>query len=407
MSELAIQVENLTKTFKLHEQKRDTVKEAFVKGRSGAKHTFNAVDDVSFGIQQGRTFGLVGHNGSGKSTLLKMLAGVYRPTSGLLRVNGNVSALLELGSGFHRELTGRENIRLNGAILGLSNKQINEHMEAIIDFAELGPFIDAPVKTYSSGMFVRLGFAIAVMLEPEILIVDEVIAVGDEAFQRKCFDYIYKLRERGTTIALVTHSMPLARELCDEAIWMDHGKIRAMGAIEQVVEEYISNVNAVEEEQYLLDSSAKRDIPRRGSGEAFVQGIEVLGTDGEATSIIRSGEDHRLRLLLEVASPVESVEVVISIFMESGALLSSKSSMLEGRTYNIPEGLSSIELDLPALPIESGTYWLSTSLRRYGHVWDQVDRGWKLLVRSDDQGAESGPLRLPGSWSELEVITDV
>ncbi len=406
MSDLAIEVKNLTKTFTLRDERRNTVKEAFVKGSGGKKKTFNAVEDISFQVEKGRTFGLVGHNGSGKSTLLKMLAGVYRPTSGLIQVDGNVSALLELGAGFHRELTGRENIRLNGAILGLSNKQINESMEAIIDFAELGPFIDVPVKQYSSGMFVRLGFAIAVMLEPEILIVDEVIAVGDEAFQRKCFDHIYKLRRQGTTIALVTHSMPLARELCDEAIWLDHGVARAMGPIESVVEEYIKNVNELEEEKLLTSVPDLSQISRRGTGEAIVRDITILGEDGVETSIVRSGEDHRLRMELEASEPLDEVEAVVSIYLESGAMLSSKSSLLEGRTYNVPRGKSVIELGLPALPIESGSYWLSTSLRGYGHVWDHVDKGWKMLVRSDSASSETGPVRLAGDWADLEVIDD-
>lgn len=406
MSDLAIEVRNLTKTFKLREQRRHTLKEAFVKGLGGEQLTFDAVSDVSFEVAKGRTFGLVGHNGSGKSTLLKMLAGVYLPTSGLVRVDGKVSALLELGAGFHRELTGRENIRLNGAILGLSAKQINESMESIIDFAELGPFIDVPVKQYSSGMFVRLGFAIAVMLEPEILIVDEVIAVGDESFQRKCFDHIYKLRNKGTTIALVTHSMPLARELCDEAVWIDHGRARALGPIESVVEKYISSVNALEEEKLLLDRSGGGELPRRGSGEAKVTSAVVVDHEGNETAIIRTGEDHHLRLEVEAREPLGDVEVVASVFMESGAMLSSKSSAVDGRTYDIPAGRSIVRLSLPSLPIESGSYWLSTSLRGYGHMWDHVDKGWRLLVRSDQQRSESGPVRLPGDWAEIEVLDE-
>lgn len=403
MRDLAIRVEDLTKTFSLREERRHTLKEAFVKGKGGNKKVFDAVKEVSFEVERGRTFGLVGHNGSGKSTLLKMLAGVYRPTSGLIRVNGHVSALLELGAGFHRELTGRENIRLNGAILGLSAKQISESMDSIIDFAEIGQFIDVPVKNYSSGMFVRLGFAIAVMLKPEILIVDEVIAVGDEAFQRKCFDHIYRLRSEGTTIALVTHSMPLARELCDEAIWLDHGKARAQGAIEDVVEQYISNVNELEERQFLQAAQDPSDIPRRGTGEVKVVNLELRDGAGEQVSIIRTGLDHRLYLSVDAETEIGEVEVVVSVFMESGALLTSKSSLVDGKSFVFPRGESRIALSLPELPIESGTYWLSTSLRSRGHVWDHVDKGWRLLVRSDGQSPESGPLRLQGDWGDLEV----
>lgn len=404
MTSNAIEVHNLTKTFTFREERRNTLKEAFVKGRGGQKTTFNAVDNVSFEVKRGRTFGLVGHNGSGKSTLLKMLAGVYRQTSGDIRVDGRVSALLELGAGFHRELTGRENVRLNGAILGMSARQISESMDGIIDFSELGRFIDVPVKQYSSGMFVRLGFAIAVMLQPEILIVDEVIAVGDEAFQRKCFDHIYKLRSQGTTIALVTHSMALAREMCDEAIWLDHGQAKAQGPIEEVVNKYIQNVNQLEEEQYLETRAQGADVPRRGTGEAKVVNLQLFDSKGSEAHIVRSAEDHTMRLDIESEVELGEVEIVVSIFMESGALLSSKSSMIEGRLYTIPRGRSSVHLSLPELPIESGSYWISTSLRGYGHVWDHVDKAWRMLVRSDEQGSESGPLRLQGDWSELEQM---
>ena len=180
MSQPAIKVDHVSKEFRFREERRNSLKEVFVKGLGGKPKTFLAVDDVSFEVPQGRTFGLVGHNGSGKSTMLKMLAGVYRPSAGQITVRGSVSALIELGAGFHGELTGRENIRLNGAILGLSKHQIEGSIDEIVDFADIGEFIDVPVKVYSSGMYVRLGFAIAVVMNPEVLIVDEIIAVGDE-----------------------------------------------------------------------------------------------------------------------------------------------------------------------------------------------------------------------------------
>ncbi len=243
MTAIAIRAENLSKRFWLHTDRRTALKERLVRGRAPAGREFWAVRDASFEIEQGSTFGLLGHNGSGKSTTLKVLAGIYRPTSGRVFVNGRVSALLELGAGFHGELTGRENIRLNGAILGMSRRQIDSAMEGIIDFAGIGDFIDSPVKVYSSGMFVRLGFAIAVSLDPEILIVDEVIAVGDEEFQRKCFDHLFELRKRGTTIVLVTHALSLIQDLCDRAAWLDHGLVREIGPARETVDSYLRDVN--------------------------------------------------------------------------------------------------------------------------------------------------------------------
>ena len=223
MSDPAVRVVGVSKKFTLHTEKRNSLKERLVRGRARSDGDFWALRDVSFDVPRGSTFGLIGHNGSGKSTMLKLLAGVHRQTSGSIITDGRISALLELGAGFHGELTGRENIFLNGSILGLSKRQIEASMEKIIDFADIGEFIDAPVKVYSSGMYVRLGFSIAVTVEPEILIVDEIIAVGDEEFQRKCFDYLFELRKRGTTVVLVTHAMGLVESLCDQAAWLVKG----------------------------------------------------------------------------------------------------------------------------------------------------------------------------------------
>lgn len=241
--ELAVNMQRVSKEFLVHREARNSLKERFVRGKPQGTNRFKAVDDVSFAIPKGACFGLVGHNGSGKSTVLKMLAGIYLPTGGAITVNGRVSALLELGAGFHPELTGRENIRLNGAILGYTKTQIEAAFDDIIDFAGIGQFIDSPVKVYSSGMYVRLGFAVAVMMEPEILLLDEIIAVGDEEFQRKCLEHLFALRQRGVTIVLVTHSMELAQELCDQAIWLDHGRVRSVGEVGEIIASYLASVN--------------------------------------------------------------------------------------------------------------------------------------------------------------------
>ena len=210
---------------------------------------FWALRDVSLDIAPGSFHGLIGHNGSGKTTLLKLMAGIHQPTMGVMEVNGRVSALLELGSGFHPELSGRENIYLNGAILGLSRKEMDLAVDEIIEFSDIGEFIDAPVKILSSGMYVRLGFAVAVHVAPEILLIDEVIAVGDEAFQRKCLEHLYELRRAGTTIVLVSHSLPLVEGLCDEVGWLDHGHLMQAGEATEVCWAYLDAVNAEEAEK--------------------------------------------------------------------------------------------------------------------------------------------------------------
>ena len=262
-------------------------------------------------VPKGTTFGLIGQNGSGKSTTLKVLAGIYRPTSGTVEVNGRVSALLELGAGFHGELTGRENIRLNGAILGLSNRQISAAMDSIIDFAGIGDFIDEPVKVYSSGMFVRLGFAVAISLDPEILIIDEVIAVGDEEFQRKCFDYLFDLRKRGRTIVFVSHSLGLVGDLCDQAVWLEHGVVRQLGPAREVADAYVAvGGRSGNPGQIERDSQRRRAGWRRiGSGEIRITSVEVLDDAGAPSPVLVTGQACTFRMHYQAQAASERTDV--------------------------------------------------------------------------------------------------
>src|SRR5450759_3128081 len=306
MTDVAISAEHLSKRFWLHRERRTALKERAVRGRAPKAQEFWALRDASFAIERGATFGLLGQNGSGKSTTLKVLAGIYRPTSGRVIVNGRVSALLELGAGFHGELTGRENIRLNGAILGLSRRQISQAMGPIIDFAGIGEFIDSPVKVYSSGMFVRLGFAIAVSLDPEILMVDEVIAVGDEEFQRKCFDHLFDLRKRGTTIVLVTHSLGLIRDMCDQAIWLEQGQIRKIGPAIEVADAYIEDVNERELQTRQVAEEVEptsSDTQRLGSGEVRITSVEYLDGDGKASPVLLAAAPCTFRMHYVAQTP--------------------------------------------------------------------------------------------------------
>lgn len=400
MTKPAIVVDHVSKEFRFRDEQRNSIKEVFVRGLGGKPRKFLAVDDVSFTIDRGKTFGLVGHNGSGKSTMLKMLAGVYRPTSGSVMVDGKVSALLELGAGFHGELTGRENIRLNGAILGFSKKKINETIDEIVDFAAIGDFIDVPVKVYSSGMYVRLGFAIAVMMNPEILIVDEIIAVGDEEFQRKCFDYLYKLRREGSTIALVTHALGLARELCDEGIWMDHGRCKLVGSINDVVDSYLVEVNRKEQEQ--LEAEGPKELiilDRQGSGEVRITNVQFIDSEGHDAVVLHPGGNYVVRVHMEARTDVEDVGVGIAVNLESGLMLAGPNSDQDLRLYNVPRGESFIDFNIPNLLLQPGVYWWSASLGTKGHVWDYVDKAWKTIVRSDVETGEPGPMRMIGRWS--------
>lgn len=243
MSTWAVRVKDVSKRFRLYHERNQTLKSAILRGRTSRHEDFWALKDISFDVATGETHGLIGSNGSGKSTLLKCLAKIYWPTSGTIDYRGRMASLLEVGSGFHLELSGRENIYLNGSILGMSKKDIDSKFDDIVDFSGVERFLDQPVKNYSSGMYVRLGFSIAINVEPDILVVDEVLSVGDEEFQRKSFHKFRELKKQGKTIILVTHAMPVVRDLCDSVTWLNNGVLEETGPAERVVDAYLKSVD--------------------------------------------------------------------------------------------------------------------------------------------------------------------
>ena len=235
-----IKVTNVTQRFRVVQERPDTIRELFAKflQKRTSYHDFEAVRNVSFEVHEGEMLGIVGSNGSGKSTLLKVIAGVYQPSAGFVSVHGSLAPLIELGAGFHGELTGRENILMNGLLMGFSKREMREREESIIDFADIGNFIDAPVKQYSSGMYMRLAFAVATEVNPDILVIDEILAVGDMAFQQKCFERLEQFRSSGKTILFVTHTLEQIRKNCDRAIYLDKGVLVADSTPEEVIEMY-------------------------------------------------------------------------------------------------------------------------------------------------------------------------
>lgn len=240
MTESAIEIKNVSKKFRLYRERNQNIKTAIMRGRISAYDDFWALKDVSFDIQHGETFGLVGDNGSGKSTLLKCLAKILYPDKGSIVARGRLAALLEVGSGFHPELSGRENIFLNGSILGMSRKEVESKFDQIVEFSGVGEFIDQPVKNYSSGMYVRLGFSVAIHVDPDILLVDEVLAVGDESFQQKCFDKFQEFRQAGKTVVIVSHSLGTMVDMCDRIAWLEHGELMGVGKPGDVISKYRS-----------------------------------------------------------------------------------------------------------------------------------------------------------------------
>jgi lipopolysaccharide transport system ATP-binding protein len=400
VTDIAIEVNDLSKKFRLATERRDSLKERFVRG-SGRYEEFWALRDVSFAIPRGSTFGLIGHNGSGKSTLLKTLAGIYRPTSGSVVADGRLSALLELGAGFHAELTGRENIYLNGAILGLTRKQIDDAMDDIIAFAGLEEFIDSPVKIYSSGMYVRLGFSIAVTVDPEILIVDEIIAVGDEEFQRKCFDHLYELRRKGTTIVIVTHSLGIVADLCDQAAWLDHGRLKMVGPARDVIDGYLAAVNLKEAEAHGdTTSEAGPELSARlGSGEVRVTDVEFLDHKGVNSGFLSTGESCTIRMRYVATADLPSVTFGLSFAHESGVLIAGPNSGYGDRAFPITVGAGYVDFQIPELTLQQGSFLISVAAVDRGHNYDFRDRAFELRVRAQGAVTEPGMMRMIGSWT--------
>ena len=242
MTNIAVSVDNVSKSFRMYKERNQTLKSAIMRGRTSIHEDFWALKDVSFEVPEGSTFGLGGSNGSGKSTLLKCLANIYYPNKGKISHQGRIAAMLEVGSGFHSELSGRENIYLNGSILGMSKKQVDSRLEEIIDFSGVEQFIDQPVKNYSSGMYVRLGFAISINVDPDILVVDEVLSVGDAEFQQKCFGRFRDLKAEGKTVILVSHSTETVLSMCDHAAWINKGVLQTDGDAKTTIKAYLDSV---------------------------------------------------------------------------------------------------------------------------------------------------------------------
>lgn len=243
MSEVAVRVDHVSKNFRMYHERNQTIKSAIMRGRTSVHENFGALKDVTFDVPLGSTFGLIGSNGSGKSTLLKCLANIYYPNEGSITHFGRIAAMLEVGSGFHTELSGRENIFLNGSILGMSKKEITRKYDEIVAFSGVEHFIDQPVKNYSSGMYVRLGFAIAINVDPDILIVDEVLAVGDAEFQEKCFQKFRDFHAAGKTVILVSHSMDTVGTMCDRAAWLNQGQLKTVGRADETIRAYTNSLS--------------------------------------------------------------------------------------------------------------------------------------------------------------------
>ena len=348
----AIEVHDLSKRFRVFREKPTSVKQRVLTAHARADD-FWALRDITLDVGEGSTFGLIGHNGSGKTTLLKCIAGILRPTSGTIRQRGRLAALLELGAGFHPELTGRENVYLNASFLGLSRKDTDRAYEDIVAFAEIEDFMDNQVKFYSSGMLVRLGFAVAVHVDPEVLLVDEVLAVGDEAFQAKCIARVREFQREGRTIVLVTHALDVVREICDRAAMLHHGDLHALGHPDDVVREM---------RYVLLGVTDPGFVPEQGTREAEIAEVQLIRANGKGEGPVLLGDPVTIVVDVRMNEPVDDLDVDFAVL--DGA---TNHPVLEARTSGDGIELGRFEkkrvrFKIPAFPYAAGKYWVTIGL---------------------------------------------
>jgi lipopolysaccharide transport system ATP-binding protein len=394
----SIRLDGVSRRFRVYPQEARTLKELVVaRGRTRGTDVW-ALRDVSVGIEPGESVGLVGRNGSGKTTLLKLVSEIIKPTSGRVAVDGRVGSLLELGAGFHPDFSGRENVYLNGSILGLKRDLIRQHMDEIVAFAGLEEFIDLPVRTYSSGMAMRLGFAVAAHLDADVLLLDEVFAVGDEAFQRKCFGKINEFKQRGGTIVFVSHDAAAVERLCERAVLLRAGRVEFDGPTHEAIVRYHRQLAAERE-----PDETGAGLREWGSGEARIEAVEVLGPEGEPRLQFASGEPMTLRLRLVAEGRVPPPRLTVELRGESGLLLGAL--VRDTAALGWPDGGGEVaaRLDVDRLPFAEGRFHVRLGLGDETGVrlYHQLDRAAWFAVHPGD--GERGLVRLEGRWTREEI----
>jgi ABC-2 type transport system ATP-binding protein len=394
MTTPAIQVDSVWKNFRLYHERNRYIKAAMLRGGRATYEEFWALSDVNLTVPKGATVGVIGSNGSGKTTLLKCLTGIYTPERGAISIDGNIAALLELGAGFHAELSGTENIYLNGSILGMTKKEIDAKFDSIVDFAGLQQFIDTPVKNFSSGMVVRLGFSIATHVEPEVLLIDEILAVGDQEFQRKSTEKIEQFRREGRTILVVSHSLGLVQQLCDTVVWLEKGHVKTVGKAADVIAAYTGTTygNFARE-----DASSKT---RWGTGDAQITQISTLDRNDQPNETLASGDELRVRIEMNSHTRLESPVLRLQLESMTGELVWSTSTQRGTATLRVLDGPAVAILQIPSLPLAEGTYYLSVAITDATGVteFDHCQH-WAKVHVTGGQANDGGVISMPSVWS--------
>lgn len=411
----AVRLNDVSMRFEIRHNKAKSFQDALVNlihQRNSSTEEFWALRNVSFEVNRGETLGIIGENGSGKSTILKLITRILEPTSGKVEVSGRVSALIELGAGFHPDLSGRENIYLNGSIMGFGRKEMDRRFDEIVSFAELEKFIDTPVKHYSSGMYARLGFSVAISVDPDILIVDEVLAVGDETFQRKCFDRIAEFRRRGKTIILVSHALPQVEALCDRAVWVDHGSVEIEGSTDRTIRGYRDELRrrdnlqrVVENHTFTVQDSNSGPFGEWSERGQF-RGIQLLNRTGTETYSFKNLDTMLVRARYSLPDSSTEYQVGIEVRRSDG-LLVYRCSHQSRRIARSASGEVELVIEFPSVPLGSGTYRLIMTLDVQGHLspMTQVEGACDFSIWGERD--EEGVVSLPHRWLHEDIDDEV
>jgi ABC-type polysaccharide/polyol phosphate transport system ATPase subunit len=411
LAEPAIVVSNVSKSFRIYRSRESTLKETILRRSRGVYEEFTAIDDISFEVGTGETLGIFGRNGSGKSTMLKMLARILSPDSGSISVKGRIAALLEVGAGFHPEYSAIENIFLSGAIYGMSRDDLAPRIGDIIEFAQLERFADNPVKTYSSGMYARLGFSIAVNVDPDVLLVDEVLAVGDESFRSRCYERMLAFREAGKTLILVTHDLGAIASFCSRAIWLDEGKVRGEGTPEAITRRYVAEVTEQEELWSAQQAAAGRGLvtfhqPINDTVPISLSSMSMAADDGTERDVFHNGEMLRVRVHYVARKPVRSPIFEVAIHRHDGTHVTTASTRTgEFDPGDVFEGEGFIEWTIDDLRLTPGSYYLSPKLidQTGLHVLDEQERWYRFRVNARKYLETGGSAILPSTWSHVRT----
>ena len=415
----AIIVQNLNKEFRrYHTHKPQTFQEAIVQGLRRLKpaEQFIALQDVSFSIPQGRMVGVIGRNGAGKSTLLRLVGGVGRPDRGGIKVNGRIGALLDLGAGFHPDLTGRENVFISGVIAGLTRRQVAQHFDDIVAFAELEEFIDNPLRTYSTGMKMRLAFAVAVHIDPDILLIDEVLAVGDMAFQRKCLARIEQFKQRGCTILLVSHDVGQVQQLCDEVIWLRKGQVAAHGPADVVVGQYKAEMSKETEQRTPTEipvmitpagTELRINENRFGSMEIKIESVKLLDSVGMPVAQMSSGEPLSIEIEYQAPQPIATPIFGVTISRDDGFIFYDTYVKASDIAMPVAHGRGKVALSLDRLDLVSSHYYVDVGIyeQDWAYAYDYHWHVYPLIIDAADNG--KGVLYPPHSWRVISQQSEI